>query len=131
LDHRHIPEILQNTGLGEREFTFTAHLLPIDRGILTTIYLRTQRVEKSVDLLAIYEDAYAEEPFVRLYAPGKMPDIRSVQHTNFCDIGLVFDPESQRAVIVATEDNLVKGAAGQAIQNMNLMLGFPETQALL
>ena len=131
LDHRHIPEILQNTGLGEREFTFTAHLLPIERGILATIYARTQRVEKPVDLLAIYEEAYSEEPFVRLYAPGKVPDIRAVQHTNYCDIGFVFHPESQRAVIVATEDNLVKGAAGQAVQNMNLMLGFPETQALL
>jgi len=68
---------------------------------------------------------------VRLYAPGKLPDLRAVQHTNFCDIGFVFQPESQRAVIVAVEDNLGKGAAGQAVQNMNLMLGFPETEALL
>jgi N-acetyl-gamma-glutamyl-phosphate reductase len=131
MDHRHVPEILQNSGLGEREFTFTAHLLPIDRGILETIYVRTQRVEKPVDLLAIYEEYYADEPFVRLYVPGRVPDVRAVQRTNFCDIGFVFDPDSQRAVIVAAEDNLVKGAAGQAVQNMNLMLGFPETQALL
>jgi N-acetyl-gamma-glutamyl-phosphate reductase len=131
MDHRHVPEILQNSGLGEREFTFTAHLLPIDRGILETIYVRTLRVEKPVDLLAIYEEYYADEPFVRLYVPGRVPDIRAVQRTNFCDIGFVFDPESQRATIVAAEDNLVKGAAGQAVQNMNLMLGFPETQALL
>jgi N-acetyl-gamma-glutamyl-phosphate reductase len=131
MDHRHVPEILQNSGLGEREFTFTAHLLPIDRGILETIYVRTQRVEKPVDLLAIYEEYYADEPFVRLYAPGRVPDLRAVQRTNFCDIGFVFDSDSQRAVIVAAEDNLVKGAAGQAVQNMNLMLGFPETQALL
>lgn len=131
MDHRHIPEILQNSGLGEREFTFTAHLLPIDRGILETIYVRTQRIEKPVDLLAIYEEHYAEEPFVRLYVPGRVPDVRAVQRTNFCDIGFVFDPDSQRAVIVAAEDNLVKGAAGQAVQNMNLVLGFPEIQALL
>ncbi|MGI9075592.1 MAG: N-acetyl-gamma-glutamyl-phosphate reductase [Bryobacteraceae bacterium] len=131
MEHRHVPEILQNSGLGEREFTFTAHLLPIDRGILETIYVRTQRVEKPVDLLAIYEEYYADEPFVRLYVPGRVPDVRAVQRTNFCDIGFVFDPESQRAVIVAAEDNLVKGAAGQAVQNMNLVLGFPETQALL
>jgi N-acetyl-gamma-glutamyl-phosphate reductase len=130
MEHRHVPEILQNSGLGEREFTFTAHLLPIERGISETIYVRTQRVEKPVDLLAIYEEAYADEPFIRLYAPGRVPDLRAVQKTNFCDIGFVFDPESQRAVIVATEDNLVKGAAGQAVQNMNLMLGFPETQGL-
>ncbi len=131
LEHRHVPEVLQNSGLGEREFTFTAHLLPIERGILETIYLRTERIEKAVDLLAIYEDFYANEPFVRLYAPGKTPDIRAVQHTNFCDIGFIFDAASQRATIVAVEDNLVKGAAGQAIQNMNLVLGYSETEALL
>jgi N-acetyl-gamma-glutamyl-phosphate reductase len=131
MEHRHVPEILQNSGIGEREFTFTAHLLPIDRGILETIYVRTQRLEKPVDLLAIYEEYYADEPFVRLYAPGRVPDLRAVQRTNFCDIGFVFDSDSQRAVIVVAEDNLIKGAAGQAVQNMNLMLGFPETQALL
>lgn len=129
--HRHVAEVLQNSGLGEREFTFTAHLLPLDRGILETIYVRTERVEKSVDLLSIYEEAYSEEPFIRLYAPGKIPNLRAVQHTNFCDIGFVFDRESQRATIVVAEDNLGKGAAGQAVQNMNLVLGFPETEALL
>ena len=130
-DHRHVPEVLQNSGLGEREFTFSAHLLPVDRGILETIYLRTLRIEKAVDLLSIYEEAYADEPFVRLYAPGKFPDLHAVTRTNFCDIGFVFDPESQRAVVVVAEDNLVKGAAGQAVQNMNLVLGHPETEALL
>jgi N-acetyl-gamma-glutamyl-phosphate reductase len=129
--HRHVPEVLQNSGVGEREFTFTAHLLPIDRGILETIYIRTQRVDKAVDLLSIYEEAYEGEPFVRLYAPGKVPDLRAVQRTNFCDIGFVFDTESQRATIVAAIDNLGKGAAGQAVQNMNLMFGFEETEALL
>lgn len=129
--HRHVAEVLQNTGLGEREFTFTAQLLPLERGILETIYVRTQRVEKPVDLLSIYEEAYGDEPFVRLYAPGKVPDLRAVQHTNFCDLGFVFDQESQRATVVVAEDNLVKGAAGQAAQNMNLMLGFAETEALL
>ncbi len=131
LDHRHIPEVLQNSGLGEREFTFTAHLLPISRGILESIYLRTQRLEKAVDLLSIYEEAYAAEPFVRLYAPGKVPDLRAVQYTNFCDIGFVFDAPTQRLTVVAAEDNLLKGAAGQAVQNMNLMLGLPETEGLL
>jgi N-acetyl-gamma-glutamyl-phosphate reductase len=130
-EHRHVPEVLENSGLGEREFTFTAHLLPVDRGILETIYLRTQRVEKAVDLLSIYEEAYGSEPFVRLYAPGKVPDLHSVQRTNFCDIGFVFEADTQRLTIIATEDNLMKGAAGQAVQNMNLMLGFPETEALL
>lgn len=131
IEHRHVPEVLQNSMLGEREFTFTAHLLPVDRGILETIYIRTSHVEKAVDLLSTYEDRYANEPFVRLYAPGKLPDLRAVQYTNFCDIGFVFDAPSQRAVLVAAEDNLVKGAAGQAVQNMNLALGFPETEGLL
>jgi len=130
-NHRHIPEVLQNSGIGEREFTFTAHLLPLDRGILETIYVRTQRVEKPVDLLSIYEEAYEGEPFIRLYAPGKVPDLRAVQRTNFCDIGFIFDTESQRATIITTIDNLGKGAAGQAVQNMNLMLGYDETEALL
>ena len=131
IEHRHVPEILQNSSLGERELTFTAHLLPLARGILETIYLRTARVEKPVDLLSIYEEVYAEEPFVRLYAPGRFPDLHAVNRTNFCDIGFVFDPDSQRAVIVSVIDNLGKGAASQAVQNMNLMLGFPETEALL
>jgi N-acetyl-gamma-glutamyl-phosphate reductase len=129
--HRHVPEVLQNSGLGEREFTFTAQLLPIDRGILESIYVRTQSIVKAVDLLAIYEEAYDGEPFVRLYAPGRVPDIRAVQRTNFCDIGFVFDSDSQRATIVVATDNLGKGAAGQAVQNMNLMLGFEESEALL
>ncbi len=131
IEHRHVPEVLENSGLGEREFTFTAHLLPITRGILETIYIRTQGIGKAVDLLAIYEDAYEDEPFVRLYAPGKTPDLRGVQGTNYCDIGFSFDPESQRAVIVVTEDNLGKGAAGQAVQNLNLLLGLNETEGLL
>lgn len=130
-EHRHVPEVLQNSGLGEREFTFTAHLLPIDRGILETIYLRTERMMQPVELLSVYEERYANEPFVRLYPPGKTPDLAGVQRTNFCDIGFRFDAESQRATIVVAIDNLVKGAAGQAIQNMNLMLGFDETEALL
>lgn len=131
LEHRHIPEVLQNSGLGEREFTFTPHLIPVHRGILETLYVRTVRIAQAVDLLSIYEEAYAGEPFVRLYAPGKVPDLHSVQHTNFCDIGFVFDPDSQRAIFIAAIDNLVKGAAGQAVQNMNLVLGFEETEALL
>lgn len=131
LEHRHVAEVLEHSCLGEREFTFTAQLIPITRGILETIYIRTQRIEKAVDLLSIYEERYANEPFIRLYAPGKTPDVRAVQHTNFCDIGFVYDAASQRAVIVVAEDNLVKGAAGQAIQNMNLVLGFPETEGLL
>lgn len=131
IEHRHVPEILQNSGLGERELTFTAQLIPIARGILETIYVRFQRVNEAVEILSLYEECYADEPFVRLYAPGKVPDLHAVQHTNFCDIGFVFDRDSKRGVVVSAIDNLGKGAAGQAVQNMNLVLGFPETQGLL
>lgn len=131
LDHRHVPEVLMHSGLEEAQFSFTAHLLPVDRGILETIYFRAPRVKDPAQLHDLYREAYHSEPFVRLYAPGVLPDLRAVQFTNFCDLGLAFDASSGRGVAVAVIDNLVKGAAGQAVQNMNLMLGFPETEGLL
>jgi len=126
-----VPEILRTSGLEEAELSFTAQLLPLDRGILETIYFRAKDIHSAADLLDIYEKRYAGEPFVRLYAPGHVPDLRSVARTNFCDLGIRYDPDTRRAVIVAAIDNLGKGAAGQAVQNMNLMLGFPETAGLL
>jgi N-acetyl-gamma-glutamyl-phosphate reductase len=131
LFHRHVPEILQTSGLQEAELSFTAQLLPIERGILETIYFRAPSACTAEDLLAIYEQAYAAEPFIRLYNPGHVPDLHAVARTNFCDIGVTFDPKTKRAVVVSAIDNLVKGAAGQAVQNMNLLLGFPETAGLL
>jgi len=130
LDHRHVPEILLNSGLEESQFSFTAHLLPLDRGILETIYFRAAKVESAEEILAAYDHYYSKEPFVRLYESSRMPDLRGVQHTNYCDIGVKLD-SSGRAVVVSVIDNLVKGAAGQAVQNMNLALGFPETEGLL
>ncbi|MBS1854131.1 MAG: N-acetyl-gamma-glutamyl-phosphate reductase [Acidobacteria bacterium] len=130
LKHRHVPEVLMISGLEEREFSFTAQLIPIDRGILETIYFRAT-VASAADLVAIYEKQYAAEPFVRIYNPGHVPDLHAVAHTNFCDIGVTLDARTGRAVVVSAIDNLVKGAAGQAVQNMNLMLGFAETEALL
>ncbi len=131
LDHRHVPEVLLTSGLEEAQLSFTAQLLPLDRGILETIYFRAPGISSAGELVSIYEARYADEPFVRLYDPGHMPDLRSVQRTNFCDIGVHFDPATGRAVVVAAIDNLVKGAAGQAVQNMNLVLGFKETEGLL
>jgi len=134
LHHRHVPEVLQVSGLEESEFSFTAQLLPVDRGILETIYFRTPAgsgIASAEDLLAIYEKRYAGEPFIRLYNPGHMPDLRQVARTNFCDIGVTYHAKTGRAVVVSAIDNLVKGAAGQAVQNMNLMLGLPETEGLL
>src|SRR5579885_2348133 len=131
LKHRHVPEVLQISGLEEREFSFTAQLLPLDRGILETIYFRAVDVDSAEALLAIYEQRYASEPFIRIFNPGHAPDLRGVARTNFCDLGLTLDAKTGRAVVVSAIDNLVKGAAGQAIQNMNLMLGIPETEGLL
>jgi N-acetyl-gamma-glutamyl-phosphate reductase len=131
LDHRHVAEVLMVSGLDEPELSFTAHLLPIHRGILETIYVRTRNIASAQDLLDIYVRQYEKEAFVRLYQPGGLPDIAAVHGTNFCDIGFKFDAASGRAVIVSAIDNLVKGAAGQAIQNMNLVLGCEETAGLL
>lgn len=132
LDHRHVPEILRTSGLEEGELSFTAQLIPIDRGILETIYFRaTEQVRSAQDLIDIYRSRYASEPFIRIYAAGQVPDVRIVSRTNYCDLGIKYDPKTRRAVVVSVIDNLVKGAAGQAIQNMNLALGFPETTSLL
>lgn len=131
LDHRHVAEILMASGLDEPELSFTAHLLPIDRGILETIYVRTRDLKSAEELLDIYMQHYAKENFVRLYRPGSLPDLTGVNRTNYCDIGFKFDAATGRAVIVSAIDNLVKGAAGQAVQNMNLMLGLEETAGLL
>jgi N-acetyl-gamma-glutamyl-phosphate reductase len=131
LDHRHVPEILMVSAIEEAELSFTAQLIPIHRGILETIYFRGRNLSSAAALLKIFEERYQHEPFVRIYPLGNMPDVRTVDRTNFCDIGVAFDPANGRAVVVSAIDNLVKGAAGQAVQNMNLVLGFPETEGLL
>jgi N-acetyl-gamma-glutamyl-phosphate reductase len=131
LKHRHVPEVLQLSGIEELQFSFTAQLIPIDRGILETIYFRMSRSVSHADILAIYEKQYADEPFVRLYQSPHVPDLHAVRRTNFCDIGVVADQVTGRCVVVSAIDNLVKGAAGQAIQNLNLALGMPETAGLL
>jgi N-acetyl-gamma-glutamyl-phosphate reductase len=131
LKHRHVPEVLLTSGLEVREFSFTAQLLPIDRGILETIYFRMAQPLSDREIIAIYEKRYAKEPFIRLYEAGNVPDLHAVARTNFCDIGVIADPSSGRCVVVSAIDNLGKGAAGQAIQNLNLALGFEETAGLL
>ncbi len=130
LGHRHVPEVLLNSGLEEHEFSFTAHLLPIHRGILETIYFRMAPGAGAERLLEAYQAAYADEPFVKLYPPGAVPDLRPVQHTNLCLIGFRADDATRRAVVVACIDNLGKGAAGQAVQNLNLLCGLPEAEGL-
>lgn len=129
--HRHVPEVLMNSGLEESEFSFTAHLLPVSRGILETIYIRTERVSSAERILEIYQQKFRDERFVRLYKPGSVPDLLSITRTNFCDIGFQFDAAGGRLTVVAAIDNLVKGAAGQAIQNFNILMGFDEAEGLL
>jgi N-acetyl-gamma-glutamyl-phosphate reductase len=125
-NHRHGAEIEQGVG---RTVTFTPHLVPLDRGILSTIYVRVPAGTTESTLADIYAAAYAGAAFVRLTGPA-LPEIKHVAHTNFCDIGWRVDP-SGRAILVSVIDNLLKGASGQAVQNMNVMLGLDERLALL
>jgi len=125
-NHRHGAEIEQELG---REVTFTPHLVPLDRGILSTIYLRLRPGTSENAVGDALSQAYTGETFVRLTA-ASLPEIKHVAHTNFCDIGWRVDAAG-RAVLVSVIDNLLKGAAGQAVQNMNVMLGFDERSGLL
>ena len=125
-NHRHGAEIEQGMG---REVTFTPHLIPIDRGILATIYVRVAPGTTEEALADAYERAYQGATFVRLVG-SSLPEIKHVTHTNFCDIGWRVDP-SGRAILVSVIDNLLKGASGQAVQNLNVMLGLDERTGLL
>ena len=126
LNHRHGAEIDQGVGAS---VTFTPHLLPIDRGILETIYVRVAPGTTEESIADLYEAAYRDATFVRVVGSA-LPEIKHVTHTNFCDIGWRMDP-SGRMIIVSVIDNLLKGASGQAVQNMNVMIGAPETAGLL
>ncbi|TAM84809.1 MAG: N-acetyl-gamma-glutamyl-phosphate reductase [Acidobacteria bacterium] len=128
-NHRHVPEMLQELYLAEKDFVFTPHLLPITRGILSTIYIRLSRSRTHEEAVALYRDFYAGAPFVRVLGAG-VPEIQSVAQTNYADIGFSLDTDGRRMIIVSALDNLTKGAAGQAIQNMNVMYGFAEETAL-
>ena len=131
--HRHHPEILESLASLEKAsgrslgLTFVPHLVPMVRGILATVYAR---VTKDADFQALYEKRYAGEPFVDVLPAGSQPETRWVRGTNQCRIALHRPLGGDTLVVLAVEDNLVKGAAGQAVQNMNLMFGFPETQGL-
>lgn len=130
LRHRHVPEMLQALGLSLGDFFFTAHLLPVTRGILSTMYVKLRRAWTRDELLALYRGRYPEGGFIRVRESGA-PNLRDVQETNYCDIYLTVDESGTRAVVISCLDNLVKGAAGQAIQNMNLMLGLEMNQGLV
>src|SRR3984885_8430237 len=128
--HRHTPEILDHTGLPENRVVFSTHLLPLARGILSTIYVTLNQPQSSGAIEALYRKFYAERKMVRIWAAGKLPELQHVAHTNFCDIGFALDNSGRSLIIVSCLDNLGKGAAGQAVQNFNHMLGLEEHTAL-
>lgn len=131
--HRHIPEIEQELShmAGKKVvITFTPHLVPMDRGILSTIYASPLKPVTIAELLKVYDDFYHGEAFVRVLPEGLFPSTAFVRGSNFCDIGLTVDSRTGRVIVVSAIDNLVKGASGQAVQNMNIMCGFPENMGL-
>ena len=129
--HRHTGEILEQTGLAEDELTFTPHLLPIPRGILSTLHVRLKKPAAAGLIDRLFRAAYGAERFVRLLGSGALPQIQHSLYTNLCDLGFQLAPDGRRLIVVSCLDNLMKGAAGQALQNMNVMCGFDETEGLL
>jgi len=132
--HQHTPEIEQTLSAAAGKpvkITFVPHLLPVNRGILATVYAETTARGTETRIRKTLEKAYQKEPFVRIKPAGQYPSLKDVQHTNFCDIGVSVQGDAGRLVLITAIDNLVKGAAGQAVQNMNIRFGFPEEAGLL
>jgi len=143
--HNHIPEVEQElssiyfggdnnrqTQQGkEIKVCFTPHLLPINRGILSTCYLTLKESKEEEEVLEVYQKFYQKAPLVRIFEPPNLPEIKFVTGTNYCDIGFSIDERMGKIKIISVIDNLLKGAAGQAVQNMNIMSGFPETCGLV
>ncbi len=137
--HRHTPEIEEQLGYAagkEVLLNFTPHLVPMNRGILVTAYAKLIPQDKDrmlswEDIRAVYEKYYGKEPFIRLLKKGECPETKWVEGSNFVDIGFVIDERTGRIIMMGALDNLVKGAAGQAVQNMNLLFGLPETEGLM
>jgi N-acetyl-gamma-glutamyl-phosphate reductase len=132
--HRHTSEMEQELGIAagkKTRVTFSPHLVPMSRGILGTIYLNLARKSSAKELQAVIAEAYEHEPFVRVLPLGDLPAVSRVRGSNFVDLAVVCAPSGREAIVASAIDNLVKGAAGAAVQNMNLMLGLPETAGLL
>ena len=131
--HRHTPEIEEQLGYASGEnvtISFTPHLVPMNRGILATEYATLKKEVTGEEIKAIYDKYYAEEPFVRVLGEGVCPETKWVEGSNYVDIGFKLDPRTNRIVMMGAIDNLVKGAAGQAVQNMNLLFGLDESEGL-
>ena len=129
--HRHTPEVADHLGLAPEDFMFSTHLLPVERGSLSTLYVWLQPARQADEIGGLYRQFYAGRPMVRILPAGRLPELQHVAHTNFCDIGFALDSSGERLVVVSCLDNLGKGAAGQAVQNLNGMAGYPETAGLL
>ncbi len=132
-EHRHNPEMEQELSLlaGEKvQVTFTPHLVPMSRGILGTLYARLLKPMTEVEILNFFQNFYDGQPFIRLLPKGSLPNTINVRGSNYCDIGVKVDAARGRVIVVSAIDNLHRGAAGQAVHNFNLMMGFPETLGL-
>ncbi|MBP7055647.1 MAG: N-acetyl-gamma-glutamyl-phosphate reductase [Candidatus Omnitrophica bacterium] len=131
-EHQHKPEInliLSKVAGSDIDVVFTPHLIPMNRGILSTIYMKLSKPIDTKGIVGVYKDFYKDKPFVRVSDEGKLPQIRDIVGTNYCDIGLKATGDT--LIVVSCIDNLKKGAAGQAVQNMNIICGFPETEGLM
>jgi len=128
--HRHTGELLEQLQLSREQIVFTPHLLPIPRGILSTIYVHFTEPKQASDVEKCFRDFFAASPLVRVFPAGHLPQIQYSVHTGYCDIGFQLDRDGRRCVIVSCLDNLLKGAASQAVQNLNLMCGWNEAEGL-
>jgi N-acetyl-gamma-glutamyl-phosphate reductase len=128
--HRHTGELLEQLSLAQDQIVFTPHLLPIPRGILSTTCIGFTQPRQPAEVEALYRSFFAESPLVRIFPAGQLPQIQYSVRTNYCDIGFQLSADGKRCVIVSCLDNLLKGAAGQAVQNMNLMAGLEEAEGL-
>jgi N-acetyl-gamma-glutamyl-phosphate reductase len=132
--HRHQPEIeqtLSRVRKGPVRLTFTPHLIPMKRGILSVLYATLKKPMKTADVISLFKKQYEGEPFIRVLPEGELPQTKNVTNSNYCDIGITQDVRLRRIIVLSALDNLVKGAAGQAIQNMNLVFDRQETEGLL
>ena len=128
--HRHVGEIVEQLGLGSEELIFTPHLLPIPRGILSTIYLHLNRAMTPLEVESCFRNFYLSKRWVRIFQTPKLPQVQFCLQTNYCDLGFCLAEDGRRLVLISCIDNLLKGAAGQAVQNMNLMYGWAEDEGL-
>jgi N-acetyl-gamma-glutamyl-phosphate reductase len=129
-NHRHVGEIVEQLDLKTQELTFTPHLLPIPRGILSTIYVHLSREMTPLEVESCFQNFYAGKRWVRVFQTPKLPQVQFSLHTNYCDLGFCLAEDGRRLVLISCIDNLLKGAAGQAVQNMNLMYAWPEDEGL-